>query len=236
MNFDRDIPNHRRRLLLLGGLLACGAVSRVGIALGAEHDMGARDDNCEDMHTGTDMHMDMHEHDDHHHHVMPQGISRSEARYEAPSVTLIRQDGAKVNFANELDDGRPVVLDFIYTSCTTICPLTSQIFYELQEKLGKERDKVKMVSVSIDPENDTPARLREYARKFHASAQWQHYTGTVAASVAVQKAFNVFLADKMEHSPVTFLRAAPGKQWVRLDGFASPDLLLAEYQHLLGTA
>jgi protein SCO1/2 len=236
MNDERDISHQRRRLLLLGSLLACGALSRERFALAADHDMGAPDNKGGDGPMGTDTHCDMHEHDDHHHHAMPQGISRSEARYEAPSVTLIRQDGTRVNFANELDDGRPVVLDFIYTSCTTICPLTSQIFYELQEKLGKDRDKVKMVSVSIDPEYDTPARLREYARKYHASAQWQHYTGSVEASVAVQKAFNVFLADKMEHSPVTFLRAAPGKQWVRLDGFASPDLLLAEYQHLLETA
>jgi protein SCO1 len=233
MHKPSAISINRRRLLLLGGLLACGAVSSARFAVAAEHDMGARDGV---MKADADMHMDAHEHEhEHHHHAdVSAPIRRSEANYKVPSVALVRQDGTKVNFADELNDGRPVVLDFIYTSCTTICPLTSQIFYGLQEELGEEREKVRMVSVSIDPEHDTPARLREYAEKFHAAAQWQHYTGTVDASIAVQKAFNVFLADKMEHGPVTFLRAAPGKPWVRLDGFASPQMLIAEYRNLRG--
>jgi len=85
-----------------------------------------------------------------------------------------------------------------------------------------------MVSVSIDPEEDTPARLTEYAKRYHAGAQWSFYTGTLQASQLVQRTFDVYRGDKMNHTPVTLFRAAPGQPWVRLDGFATPDMVLGE--------
>ena len=175
--------------------------------------------------------------DDHHHHYpkaeAAPGYARQVVQYRLPAVTLVRADGSSASFPQELDDGRPVVLNFIYTSCTAICPILSQSFAEFQRKLGAERDQVRMVSVSIDPEEDTPRRLREYAQRFDAGKQWGFYTGTVAASVGLQKAFQTYFGDKMHHRPVTFLRAAPGEPWVRLDGFTSPDELLAEYRRLV---
>jgi protein SCO1/2 len=174
----------------------------------------------------------------HHHHAAhtadaTPGYARQVAQYRLPPITLVRADGAKASFPQELDDGRPVVLNFIYTSCTAICPILSQSFAEFQRKLGAEREQVRMVSVSIDPEEDTPRRLAEYARRFDAGGQWSFYTGTVAASVSLQKAFQTYFGDKMHHRPVTFLRAAPGEPWVRLDGFTSPDELLAEFRRLV---
>jgi protein SCO1 len=165
-----------------------------------------------------------------HHHMMqsPPPVARRTVNYVAPDVGLIRSDGAHVNFAHELDDGRPVLLDFIYTTCTTICPLMSQTFAEVQKRLGADAAKVKMVSVSIDPEQDTPARLAEYAKRYQVGAQWNFYTGTVEASIAVQRAFDVYRGNKMNHSPATLYRSAPGQPWVRLDGFATPDALLGE--------
>jgi len=158
----------------------------------------------------------------------PPPVTRSTANYTVPDVTLVRADGAQVNFAHELDDGRPVLLDFIYTTCTTICPVLSQTFAEVQKHLGANAAKVKMVSVSIDPEEDTPARLTEYAKRYHAGAQWSFYTGSLQASQLVQRTFDVYRGDKMNHTPVTLFRAAPGQPWVRLDGFATPDMVLGE--------
>ena len=153
-----------------------------------------------------------------------------------PEVKLVREDGKSVSLPEELNDGRPVVLNFIFTSCTTICPVMSQIFTQLQNKLGDEHDKVHLVSISIDPEQDTPARLTEYAKRFHAGRQWQFYTGTTEASLAAQRAFTALRGDKMDHTPVTFLRAAgAGSRWVRIDGFASSDDLLSELRQLLAT-
>ena len=156
------------------------------------------------------------------------GVSRSLTRYTVPPLRLIRDDGKEVTLADELDDGRPVVLNFIYTTCPGICPLASEVFKELQRQLGAERDRVHLVSISVDPEEDTPARLRAYAKKFSAGPSWQHYTGTVAASVAAQRAFDVYRGDKMGHTPVTLLRTTPGVPWVRFDGFATADMLLKE--------
>jgi protein SCO1/2 len=169
-----------------------------------------------------------------HHQAMlaPPSVARRMTSYVAPDVALVRSDGARVNFAHELDDGRPVLLDFIYTSCTTICPVMSQTFAGMQKRLGPDAAKVKMMSVSIDPEEDTPARLTEYAERYRAGGQWSFYTGTVQASIAVQRAFDVYRGDKMNHVPVTLLRAAPGANWVRLDGFVTPDQLMAEYRQL----
>jgi protein SCO1/2 len=154
--------------------------------------------------------------------------------YKMPAITLVRQDGTKVALAKAFDDGRPVVLNFIYTSCTAICPVTSQVFSDFREKLGDERKRVNMISVSIDPDYDTPQRLAEYASHYGADANWWFYTGSLQDSVAVQKAFTTYRGDKMNHAPVTLMRAAPGKPWVRVEGFASPDRLLAEYRKLTG--
>lgn len=158
----------------------------------------------------------------------PPDVRRSAVSYAIPDLKLVRSDGARVTLEKELNDGRPVLLDFIYTTCTTICPVMTQTFAEVQKRLGADAAKVKMVSVSIDPEQDTPARLTEYAKRYQAGAQWSFLTGTAQASIAAQRAFDVYRGDKMNHSPVTLFRAAPGQPWVRLDGFATPDAVLGE--------
>lgn len=153
-----------------------------------------------------------------------------------PAVKLVREDGKSVLLPQEIDDGRPVLVNFIYTTCFGICPISSQTFAQFQSRLGAEAAHVHLVSVSIDPEEDTPAVLRAYARKYHAAPGWNHYTGSIEASVATQKAFEVYKGDKMNHDPVTLMRVAPGKDWVRIDGFATADDLLRTYKRLLGAS
>jgi protein SCO1/2 len=162
-----------------------------------------------------------------------QAVTRATVQYAVPAVMLVRDDGKRVSLPQEMNDGRPVVLNFIFTSCGSICPLMSQVFGAFQRKLGTQAGQVHLMSISTDPEQDTPVRLTEYARQFGAGPQWQHYTGTVQASLAAQRAFDVYRGDKMSHAPVTLLRAAPGKPWRRIDGFVTPDELLHEYRRLL---
>jgi protein SCO1 len=162
-------------------------------------------------------------------------VTSSSVLYEVPNVVLVRQDGAPVSLRKEMDDGRPVVLNFIFTTCGSICPLMSQVLGEFQRKLGAESAHVHLMSISIDPEQDTPERLREYAQRFGAAPGWEYYTGTLAASQAAQQAFNTYRGDKMSHTPVTLLRAAPGQPWLRLDGFVTPDQLLHHYHLLLAS-
>jgi protein SCO1/2 len=166
----------------------------------------------------------------------PNAHLSSTQQYAVPAVRLIRDDGKVVSLPEELNDGRPVVLNFIFTTCSSFCPLMSQTFAEFDSKLGADRARVHLMSISTDPEEDTPPRLREYAHKFHAGPEWQHYTGTVEASLAAQRAFNAFRGDKMSHTPLTLMRAAPGQPWLRIEGFVTPTELLKLYRQQLDRA
>ena len=171
-----------------------------------------------------------HHHNHEHHHAAEQKLTRSIANYAVPDISLVRVNRTTVNLRQEIDDGRPVVLNFVYTTCTAVCPMTSQTLAAFQAKLGADAAGVHVVSISIDPEHDTPERLAEYQHRYRAGPQWNFLTGTVENSIKTQKAFDAFFTDKMNHRPITYLRAAPGKTWVRLEGFASPDDLLKEYR------
>jgi protein SCO1/2 len=160
-------------------------------------------------------------------------LTRSVREYAVPAVRLVRQDGKDVSLPDEMDDGRPVVLNFIFTTCTSICPMLSSAMAQFERRLGAEAGEVHLMSISIDPEHDTPDRLVEYAQRFHAGREWQHYTGTLAASLTVQRAFDVDRGGKMMHPVLTLMRAAPGKPWLRIEGFVTPDDLVRDYRELL---
>ncbi len=151
------------------------------------------------------------------------------ADYTIPNVKVIRQDAQKLDFVKEIDDGRTVILDFVFVSCSAICPMLSHVFSKVQEKLTKDGQKFHLISISIDPENDTPASLIEYGKKFSAGESWDFYTGTREASLVLQKAFNAYKGDKMKHASLILMRSAPNKSWLRLEGFASPDTVVSEY-------
>lgn len=174
-------------------------------------------------------------HHAHQHHAMAdaqEGYVRTLARYIVPDVKLLDANRAGVSLRSQLDD-KPVILNFIFTSCGAICPVMSTTFSQVQAGLGRDRHAVRMVSISIDPEHDTPEALKIYAKKYGAGPQWQMLTGSLDNSIAVQRAFDVYRGDKMGHAPATFLRAKAGQPWVRLDGFASADDILREYRQLV---
>ncbi len=170
-----------------------------------------------------------------HHHAAPRGdIREVEATYTVPDVPVIDHRERRSALPPALRDGRPVLLNFVYTSCQAVCPVMTQIFAEVQAQLGAGRERVHMASISIDPEYDTPARLARYAREHEAGPQWDFFTGTLAASMAIQRAFDVYRGDKMNHAPATFLRTATGTRWLRLDGFASPAAIVAAHRSWAG--
>ena len=159
-------------------------------------------------------------------------FQRSEHCYDLPDLSLVDAAGMQVRLQDVLDVDQPVMLNFIFTTCTTICPVQSAAFQQVQQQLGAERDRVRMVSISIDPEYDTPQRLQAYAERFQAGPRWQFLTGKLADIIAVQKAFEAYRGNKMSHEPLTLLRAAPDAAWVRLDGMASASDIVREYRQL----
>lgn len=155
---------------------------------------------------------------------------RSVDEHVLPDVTLVDMDGQRVPLSAAIGDG-PVLLQFVFTTCPAVCPILSSTLEGAQDRLPEAR----LVSISIDPEHDTPGRLRDYARRFHAGPRWRFFTGKLDDVIAVQKAFGVYRADKMQHEPSTFLRAAPGP-WVRLTGDVGAEDLAAELRKLADPA
>ncbi|MGB8693320.1 MAG: SCO family protein [Steroidobacteraceae bacterium] len=205
------------------------ALSLTGsLALGQEHDHAAMQEGVAP--AGSDPHAA------HRHMLANTDVKRSIMEYTVPSLRMVRADGIGVSLDKEFNDGRPVVLNFIFTTCTTICPMTSQVFAMLQGRLKGTNTQAHLISISIDPEQDTPARLRAYAARYQAGPAWQHYTGTLQASIQAQQAFDVYRGDKTTHIPVTLVRSTPASPWVRFDGFASADDLLAELQAPMAAA
>ena len=76
--------------------------------------------------------------------------------------------------------GKVWVADFFYSTCPGPCPMLSSRLSEVQKQIGAD-DRVRLVSISTDPEKDTPAVLRQYAQRFEASERWLFLTGSKAA-------------------------------------------------------
>jgi protein SCO1/2 len=161
------------------------------------------------------------------------GYRITEVAVVVPDVTLTGMDGRPAPLRAVLGDDRPVMLQFIFTTCPTICPLLTAITATVREDLGKDRGKIRAISITIDPENDTPAVLREYAANFDADPEWRFLTGSYKDIVLVQKAFGSYLGNKMNHPPYTFLRRSPRDRWVRIDGIGHADVLVREARKLL---
>ncbi|MCF6252090.1 MAG: SCO family protein [Methylococcaceae bacterium] len=160
-------------------------------------------------------------------------FQRSEQSYTIPEVNLIDQYGNKHSINQLIAKGRPVLINFIFTTCPSICPVLSATFSKFQQKLGKELPAPLLISISIDPEHDTPKQLNAYAKKFHANQNWIFLTGAYESIKEVEKSLNAYRGEKMNHAPLTFLYKAGLKKWIRLEGFTSANDLLLEYQRML---
>lgn len=160
------------------------------------------------------------------------GYVRSERTYAVPDVTLVDDGDRKVRLREALAADEAVMLNFIFTTCSAICPVMTRIFAQVPQELGGVAGRVRLISISIDPEHDTPAQLRTYAERFGAGPRWTFLTGSREDILAVERAFDAFRGDKMNHQPLTLLRPAPGRPWVRLEGFASPAQLAREYERV----
>ena len=145
-------------------------------------------------------------------------------------LAFVNQLGRHTTLSEVLAADGPVLVNFIFTSCTTICPVMTAGFAQFQASLGEERERVRLVSISIDPDTDTVDRLREYAERYKAGDTWQFLTGTPAAVEAAQRAFGAFRGDRTNHAPATYLRRAAGAQWEELDGLTSADALMRAYR------
>ena len=125
----------------------------------------------------------------------------------APEFTLTSQDGTPVSLADLR--GKVVAVTFIYTLCTDTCPVLTPMMSFVQDRLGPDfGTKVAFVSITVDPERDTPAVLKEYARAFGADlGGWAFLTGAPETIREVTRRYGVFAAQAansdVDHSFLT---------------------------------
>ncbi|MBU0909088.1 MAG: SCO family protein [Proteobacteria bacterium] len=153
---------------------------------------------------------------------------RSEVSISVPDVVLINQDNEKIPLRSLLQTEESVVIDFVYASCTTICPILSAGYANLQGKLGPENHNILLVSITIDPENDTPAVMKKHLERYQARPGWIFLTGSRADINTVMAAFDAYFPNKMSHQPLNFIRTTEKGKWIRINGMIGGNDLLNE--------
>jgi len=154
---------------------------------------------------------------------------RTVEKYTMPDVTLVNQDGKKVRFKSLIESDKPVIVDFIYATCTTICPVLSVSYTNLQNKMKDSTQKPRLISITIDPENDTPKIMKDYLKRYNAKPGWDFLTGSRGDIDKVMRAFNAYIPDKMSHYPLNLIRSPKDGSWVRLFGILSSREFMNEY-------
>jgi protein SCO1/2 len=139
----------------------------------------------------------------------------------APPFALTSQDGKPVALADLR--GKVVAVAFIYTECPDICPMLTQKMAQVQDELGADFGaKVAFVSISLDPEHDTPTVLNDYAQFWGAKPGWVFLTGSPEAVRDVTRRYGVFFAKKedgsVDHTQLTSLVDAEGQMRVQYLG------------------
>jgi len=157
----------------------------------------------------------------------------TDANYDIPDVQLIDEEGEVVALRGLLESEHPVALNFIFTTCTTICPVMTVTFAQMQRTLGVAAEELQLVSVSIDPEYDRPGVLKAYARQFQAEDNWTFLTGDSNDIANVLRSFDSYTGSKMNHQPVTLLRNPDRDGWIRIDGLANGASLAQEVTNRL---
>ncbi len=156
-------------------------------------------------------------------------------QYDIPDVTLVNQEGKKIRLKKVLATDKPVLVDFVYTTCTTICPVLSANFVNFQRKKGPDAGKIQLVSISIDPENDTPKNMKAYLKRYGAKQGWDFLTGSREDMNRVIQAFNALngtVLNKMDHLPIILIKSPADQRWVRIYGLIGTTELMKEYEEV----
>ena len=161
--------------------------------------------------------------------VIEQPKSRGQAnlvQLQVPDLELTNQEGKRGKFVSEYIGTRTVALTFVYTTCTTICPVIDGIFKNLQGRLGADLgNDFALLTLTIDPAIDIPARLKEHTELLGVMPGWDYLTGERETIKQVLKALEVYTADIANHPPAVFVVDGRRDRWYRLNGFPSPKLI-----------
>jgi protein SCO1/2 len=145
---------------------------------------------------------------------------------DIPDVPVLDQEGMPLHFYSDLVKGKVVAVNFLFTNCTTICPPLGATFAKLRKLLGERAGRdVHLISVSVDPVNDTPARLKAWASKFGLGPGWSLVTGKPDEITRLLRALGAYTADPNDHPPLVLIGTRD--RWTRAYGLAPPPKLAA---------
>jgi protein SCO1/2 len=148
-----------------------------------------------------------------------------------PNAPLQNQDGETLHFYDDVIKGKVVTINFMFTSCGDSCPMETAKLRKIQEMLGEHAGKdVYMYSVTVDPERDTPAKLKAYMQKFNIGPGWQFLTGKKADIDEIRKKLAMYSDEEevLSDHPITFVlgNEATG-QWLKRTPFDLPETLIS---------
>jgi protein SCO1/2 len=138
-------------------------------------------------------------------------------------VELLNQDGERVHFYTDLLKGRTVVIIPFFTTCTGVCPPMNATMAKLQKELGERVGKqIHLISISVDPVTDTPARLKEYAARFHAKPGWSFITGTKENVDWALYKLGQYVESKNDHSVIMIIGNEATGLWKKAYALTGP--------------
>jgi protein SCO1/2 len=143
-------------------------------------------------------------------------------------VELINQDGQKLRFYSDVLKNKVVVINSFFTTCTSVCPPINRNLQKVQEVLGDRLGKQAfIVSITVDPETDTPPRLKEYSRRFHARDGWIFLTGKKENVDWALYKLGQYVETKDDHTNIIIIGNEPKGLWKKAFGLAKADELVS---------
>jgi len=156
-----------------------------------------------------------------------------QASVDVPDMTLLTQDGDAMKLASEVMADRIVVVDFVYTTCTTVCPVLSAILSQVQREVGERLGKdVVLVSITVDPLRDSPARLKDYSDRLQARDGWYWLTGSKTDVDDVLRAMGAYTPNFEDHPSMILVGDSGADTWSRYVGFPGAKLILNKIDEL----
>jgi len=149
-------------------------------------------------------------------------------------VLLVNQNGEKMRFYSDLLQNKVVVINSFFATCTGSCLPLNRNLEKLQRALGDHMGKeVYFVSISVDPTVDTPASLKEYAKKLNAGPGWYFLTGDKENVDFALKKIGHFVDDKNDHLNIFIIGNERTGLWKKAFGLARDDELMKVVESVL---
>lgn len=143
-----------------------------------------------------------------------------------PHARVLDQNGKQLDFYADLIKGKSVAINFVFTTCTAICPSLTATFRKVQQEARTRGVDVQLISISVDPTVDTPERLNDFAKKFKVEPGWAFVTGDKSEIDSVLQALGVAVANKNDHTPMVLIGNDVADHWTRTYGLSSPATIV----------